>query len=82
MRSSQIRQRRGFDHQPPLVKGVMTRDRALHCVTEYLKEDIFHPTALELIGLFSLEPEELAEAGVEFEQLKALEFRCRTIWGV
>lgn len=82
MRSSQIRQRRGFLGHAPVVKGVMTRSRALSCVVTYLEEDIFHPTALDLIGLFYLEPEELAEAGVEFEQLKALELKCRTVWGV
>ena len=82
MRSSQVRQRRGFTSHAPIIKGVMTRSRALYCVLEYLKEDILHPTALELIGLFSLDAEELAEAGVEFEQLKALEPKCRLVWGI
>ena len=37
---------------------------------------------LLLLGIKSLlAPEELSEAGVEFEQLKVLEPKCRLVWG-
>jgi hypothetical protein len=32
-----------------------------------------HPDVLRLIGLFHIEPEELSEAGLPYESLKALE---------
>ncbi len=54
----------------------MTRAQALQLIPALLGELPFHPDALYLIGLFQLHPEELTEAGLGYEVIRALEQRA------
>jgi hypothetical protein len=54
-------------------EGTLTREEAIHRIRHFLLESCHHPTAQRLIGLFSIAPEELAEAGLPYEDLKVLE---------
>ena len=51
----------------------MSRAQALASIPMLLDERPFHPDALYLIHLFHLHPEELAEAGLSYELIMALE---------
>ena len=51
----------------------ISREQALTLIPTLLEEFPFHPDALYLIGLFQLHPEELAEAGLSYEVIIALE---------
>lgn len=51
----------------------LSRQDALIRIREYLSEATLSPDALRLIQLFNIEPEELSEAGLSYECLKALE---------
>jgi hypothetical protein len=51
----------------------LTRDQAIHRIRQFLSFSIISPEAQRLIGLFSIHPEELAEAGLCYETLKVLE---------
>jgi hypothetical protein len=54
----------------------LTREQAIHRIRASLAQCISHPEAQHLIGLFSIAPEELAEAGLSYEILKVLERRA------
>lgn len=74
----------GFSKRMPdrlAAIGYLTRHEAIGRVCRYLtahsdfgKADF--TAARELVELFSIEAEELTEAGVPFETVKALEARC------
>ncbi len=51
----------------------MSRNQAIAQVQDQLALSEVHPQALRLIELFHIEPEELSEAGLSYESLKALE---------
>ena len=50
----------------------LTRQEAINMVCEALNEDNVSQKAQDIIGLFGLSGEELAEAGLSYELLKAL----------
>jgi hypothetical protein len=51
----------------------ISRQEAIERIREYLALSARHPEAVRLIGLFSIAPEELSEAGLSYEMLIALE---------
>ena len=51
----------------------MSREQALRHILDLLEAYPCAPTAIELMELFNIQGEELAEAGVSYEMLKALE---------
>jgi hypothetical protein len=51
----------------------LSREQAIHRVRDLLADTTLHPEALRLIDLFQIAAEELSEAGVSYEMLKALE---------
>ena len=51
----------------------ISRQDALCRIQGYMASATLHPEALWLIELFNIEPEELTEAGLPYESLKALE---------
>ncbi|WP_303672701.1 hypothetical protein [Vampirovibrio chlorellavorus] len=51
----------------------LSRNQAIAQVQDQLALSDVHPQALRLIELFNIEPEELSEAGLSYESLKALE---------
>jgi len=51
----------------------LSRSDALFSILEAMDEAMLHPRALRLIQLFNIDPEELSEAGLSYEALKALE---------
>jgi hypothetical protein len=52
----------------------ISRDEALLQIRRHMIADgSLHPDVLRLIELFHIEPEELSEAGLPYESLKALE---------
>lgn len=51
----------------------LSREQAIAQVQDQLTLSDVHPQALRLIELFHIEPEELSEAGLPYESLKALE---------
>lgn len=54
----------------------ISRAQALQLIPALLEASPFHPDALYLIALFRLDPEELSEAGLSYELIKALEQRA------
>lgn len=62
-------------HAPCLFESgeALSREQALSQIRGLLSGSRLHAQALRLIDLFQIEAEELAEAGVSFEMLKALE---------
>lgn len=54
----------------------LTRGQAIERIRRALALSVLHPEASRLIGLFSIAPEELAEAGLCYETLKVLEGRA------
>ena len=54
-------------------EGSLTREQAIERICQWLLSSCNHPEAQRLIGLFSIAPEELAEAGLSYEELKVLE---------
>ena len=75
MRKSQkIRLKSGAGPTSLLGEGhCLTRDQAIETIRRSLARSVLHPDALHLIGLFSIAPEELTEAGLFYETLKVLE---------
>jgi hypothetical protein len=57
----------------PLDGLCLSRRAAIERVQEQLGMDGFQQEALRLIELFNIDAEELAEAGLAYEQLKALD---------
>lgn len=51
----------------------LSRYQAIAQIQDCLQLSDFHPEALRLINLFNIVPEELSEAGLSYESLKALE---------
>jgi hypothetical protein len=51
----------------------ISRIDALSQICSHMELAIMHPEALRLIDLFNIVPEELSEAGMPYESLKALE---------
>jgi hypothetical protein len=51
----------------------MSRSQAIHRVREALEFSSQDTEAMRLIGLFSIDAEELSEAGISYEMLKVLE---------
>jgi hypothetical protein len=51
----------------------LSREQAIHRVRGLLADSAMNPEALRLIDLFQIAAEELSEAGVSYEMLKALE---------
>lgn len=56
--------------------GYLTRDEAVARICRYLDTHADYAAAGELVTLFNIDAEELTEAGVPFESVKALENRC------
>ncbi len=54
----------------------MTRRQAIRHVRQLLRLPCRIQAAVELIELFYIQPDELSEAGVTYEQLRALEEHC------
>lgn len=54
----------------------ISRHQALDQICQHIEAFSLHPEALRLINLFHLEPEELSEAGLTYESLKALEMHA------
>lgn len=50
----------------------MSRAQAIQRICACLKRSTISPRAKELIELFNIHPDELAEAGISFEVLKAV----------
>lgn len=57
----------------------MTRRQAIEAIMLRLEKHAMDPFAMELIELFNIDGEELCEAGLPFETVKALEARCLTL---
>lgn len=55
--------------------GRMSRTQAVMEIKKFLRRSPSHTSARQLISLFNIHPEELAEAGVPYEILKVLEKR-------
>ncbi len=53
--------------------GQMTREESLKTIAHYLDINPIHPLAHALIDLFQVHGEELTEAGVAYETVKAME---------
>ncbi len=51
----------------------LSRENAIERIRKNLQTSAYSPDAFRLIGLFSVSPEELAEAGLSYEMLKVLE---------
>jgi hypothetical protein len=51
----------------------ISRVDALEKICRHMEYAIMHPEAVRLIELFNIVPEELSEAGLPYESLKALE---------
>lgn len=51
----------------------ISRMDALEQICRHMEFATMHPEALRLIDLFNIVPEELSEAGMPYESLKALE---------
>jgi DNA-directed RNA polymerase specialized sigma subunit len=51
----------------------LSREEAIRQVRGLLDDTALHPEALRLIDLFQIGAEELSEAGISYEMLKALE---------
>lgn len=51
----------------------ISRDGAIRQIRRHMTTNTLHPDVLRLIELFHIEPEELSEAGLPYESLKALE---------
>lgn len=63
-----------LDRTPMLLSGrPLTRREAIRTIERQLRHSVRSAKACELISLFHIHPEELAEAGVSFEVLKALD---------
>ena len=62
-------------HRPCLFQAgdCLSRHDAIIRIREHMEEATLSPDALRLIQLFNIEPEELTEAGLSYESLKALE---------
>ena len=54
----------------------LSRETAITHIQEHIDTIGLSTDVLRLIELFNIEPEELAEAGLAYEQLKALEQKC------
>ena len=70
------RQIRPKAHELPrfLADGAgLSREQAILQIRSLLSVAAIHPEAQHLIGLFQIRPEELAEAGVSYEVLRALD---------
>ena len=57
----------------------ISRHQAISRIQEHLDAVGLHPEALRLIQLFNIDAEELSEAGLSYESLKALEQRAAFI---
>jgi hypothetical protein len=74
-KSRKIRLKNSFDDDLTFLcqEGSLTREQAIGKICDLLLSSCNHPEAQRLIGLFSIAPEELAEAGLSYEELKVLE---------
>ena len=74
-RMQKIRVKKPMDADLPFLgeEGLMTRDQAVERVCNVLENGLSYFEAQRLIGLFSITPEELAEAGISYEEIRALE---------
>jgi hypothetical protein len=79
MRKSRKIRIKSAGHPCPLLGAegdCLTRGQAIERIRRALTLSVIHPEAARLIGLFSIAPEELAEAGLCYETLKVLEGRA------